>query len=96
MSGEMLGTLNVPNGEGMARPPPSFRRSGWPGTAWQEEHPPALNVVRPLARFGAWAASRGDRQPPEDADSSGGSQNESKEYSPPHSPIRHYQSEFHG
>src|SRR3954471_18165779 len=51
-SGEMLGTWNVPNGEGIARPPPSLRRSGWFGTAWQEEHPPALKVVRPLVRFG--------------------------------------------
>src|SRR5216684_3644749 len=41
----------------MARPPPSLVRSGWPGTAWQEEHPPALNVVSPFARFGAWAGA---------------------------------------
>src|SRR5476649_472390 len=37
----------------MASPPPSLVRSGWPGTAWQEEHPPALKVVSPLAALGA-------------------------------------------
>jgi hypothetical protein len=41
----------------MASPPPSFSRSGWLGTAWQEEQPPALNVVMPLARFGVCGAS---------------------------------------
>src|SRR5712671_2577355 len=41
----------------MASPPPSLKRSGWPGTAWQEEHPPALNAVSPLARFGRWNGS---------------------------------------
>src|SRR6185437_16416020 len=53
----MLGTWNVPNGDGIASPPPSFSRSGWLGTAWQEEQPPALNVVTPLARFGVRGAS---------------------------------------
>jgi len=46
-SGEMLGTLNVPNGVCMARPPPSFRLSSWPGVAWQEAQPPASNSVSP-------------------------------------------------
>src|SRR4051794_8018046 len=59
-SGEMLGTLKVPNGEGIGKPPPSFKRSGWFGTAWQEEHPPALNVVRPLARLGVCGGSAFD------------------------------------
>ena len=36
---------------------PASSRSGWLGTAWQEEQPPALNVVRPLARFGVRAGS---------------------------------------
>ena len=36
----------------VAMTPASSNRSGWLGTAWQEEHPPALNVVRPLARSG--------------------------------------------
>jgi hypothetical protein len=24
------------------------------GTAWQEEHPPALKIVSPFAGFGVW------------------------------------------
>src|SRR5882757_6640996 len=59
-SGEMLGTLKVPNGDGIGKPPPSFKRSGWFGTAWHEEHPPALNVVRPLARLGVCGGSAPD------------------------------------
>src|SRR5438034_3600498 len=59
-SGEILGTLKVPNGDRIGRPPPSFKRSGWFGTAWQEEHPPALNVVRPLARSGVRGGSAFD------------------------------------
>jgi hypothetical protein len=42
----------VPNGEAIATPPPSFNRSGWFGTAWQEEHPPALKIISPFAAFG--------------------------------------------
>src|SRR5450631_849126 len=37
----------------MASPPPSLKRSGWLGTAWQEEHPPALNIINPLTGLGA-------------------------------------------
>ncbi len=40
------------NSDGIGRPPPSLKRSGWPGTAWQEEPPPALKVVSPFAGFG--------------------------------------------
>ena len=34
------------------------------GTAWQEEHPPALNVVTPLARFGRVGRQRSSQRPP--------------------------------
>src|SRR5438093_4684367 len=44
----------------MASPPPSFSRSGWLGTAWQEEQPPALNIVTPLARFAVRGASEAE------------------------------------
>jgi len=37
--------------------PCSLRRSGWSGTAWQDEHPPALKARRPLARSGVRAGS---------------------------------------
>src|ERR1700732_4299720 len=41
----------------MARPPPSRVRSGWAGTAWQEEHPPALKMTCPFARSGVYAGN---------------------------------------
>ena len=41
---------------GKASPPPSRVRSGWPGTAWQEEHPPALKVVWPFGEI--WRVRR--------------------------------------
>ena len=56
-SGEMFGTWKVPNGEGIANPPPSLVRSGCPGVAWHDEQPPALKTVWPLARSGDRAGS---------------------------------------
>ena len=50
-SGEMLGTLKVPNGVASASPPPSRRLSSCLGVAWQEAQPPILNMVSPLARL---------------------------------------------
>ena len=41
------------------------RRSGWLGTAWQEEHPPALNVVRPLAGSACEAEAQPRQRLPE-------------------------------
>src|ERR1043165_7238473 len=56
-SGEMLGTWIVPNGEGIASPPPSLVRSGCRGTAWQDEHPAALDTTRPFAGAGCQAGN---------------------------------------
>src|SRR5712691_4835032 len=56
-SGEILGAWKVPNGDLRPSPPPSLVRSSCSGVAWQEAQPPAKNMVRPLARFGVYAAS---------------------------------------
>jgi len=53
---------HVANGEGIDTPPPSRSRSGWFGTAWQEEHPPALKIISPFTAFGVYGAADADHR----------------------------------
>jgi hypothetical protein len=64
------------------------------GTATGIERCDAVGEVRRAGRKRGWGNDRRDRQPPEDAGAGGASQNQAKENSSQHSPIRRQEFQF--